>query len=133
MTDQSQTDPGKGRRQGKGTSPGSIVLSGRTINCWWPTHEAEISGTHTFKVQVTDLSDDRKPIPTNAHALYWSVGDDSRLNHMSPSEDDSPHYEGDVDVTWWNWSESGEYLLLFTAIPAGNTPVLRSQVKIRVK
>ncbi|HYE60148.1 MAG TPA: glycoside hydrolase family 44 protein [Candidatus Kapabacteria bacterium] len=90
-----------------------------TINVWWPTNNARISGTQPFKAMVPgkNLSDYR---------MYWQV-DNDRLNLMPDNMTDGPHKESLVNVDGWNWRGNGPYEIKFVAIDAKTYQTIAKQ------
>ncbi len=78
-----------------------------TINIWWPTDGAHVSGVQPFKavLQGQDVS---------TYSMSWQV-DNGQQNDMPTSNTDSPHKEASVDLSSWNWNTNGIYHVTFTA------------------
>ncbi|MBI2410073.1 hypothetical protein HYV30_03485 [Candidatus Kaiserbacteria bacterium] len=94
-------------------SPSPAPTTG-TIDVWWPTGNAHISGVVPFKVllQNTDVSQ---------YQMFWQV-DGGPLVSMETSLTDYPHKEALVDVSNWKWNGGGPYTLNFVAKDnSGNT------------
>jgi hypothetical protein len=82
-----------------------------SINVWWPTDSAHLTGVQPFKAMIPNVSAD-------TYDMVWSV-DGGQKNAMATNTTDSPHKEASVDVTAWNWHGSGPYVVTFTATQNG--------------
>lgn len=107
-----------GTSGGSNTGSGSIISSpSSTLDIWWPSDGAWISGVQPFKGMYT-YSD------INSYDMFWQV-DGDRLNVMYNSDQDYPHKEAWVDVTNWFWQGAdgnGPYKLNFVIKDkSGNT------------
>ncbi len=90
-----------------------------TINVWWPTDSATISGVQPFKAQLSNYQ-------LSTYTMYWQV-DGGQLNIMADSYQDAPHKESLVDVSGWNWRGTGPYTVNFMAKnPQGNVLATKS-------
>jgi hypothetical protein len=78
-----------------------------TIDIWWPTNGASVSGVQPFKAAIYS-------IPNNEFTMYWQVDGDI-LNEMYSTDEDYPHKEAMVDLSGWNWKGVGPYVLNFVA------------------
>lgn len=78
-----------------------------TLDIWWPSSGASVSGLQPFKALLTDRSLDQ-------YEMYWQV-DGGQLNPMDNSDVDWPHKEAWVDLTGWNWKGTGPYSISFIA------------------
>lgn len=99
--------------------------SGSTIDIWWPTNGATVSGSSVpFKglLQNTDVS---------AYTMYWQV-DGGGLVNMPTNNTDYPHKEFDTDVTNWNWRGNGPYTLNFVAKDKSGNILAQKPVTIYV-
>lgn len=90
---------------GGGSSASSTSSAAPSINVWWPTDGAVLSGVQPFKVQLPNVA------PADYRAT-WSV-DGGQENTMADSQQDGPHKESLVDLTSWVWRGSGPYALTF--------------------
>ncbi|MGH7141829.1 MAG: glycoside hydrolase family 6 protein [Minisyncoccia bacterium] len=92
--------------------------SGLSIDIWWPTDGAHVSGVQPFKAMIngTDVSH---------YQMYWQV-DNGQLVEMSDNDTDSPHKEASVDLSQWNWKGSGPYTVNFVANENGSVVGQRS-------
>lgn len=79
-----------------------------TINVWWPSQDATLTGVQPFKALVQDM-------PVTNYKMYWQV-DGGSLNKMGDSYADYPHKESEVDVSTWTWKGSGPYSVSFKAV-----------------
>ncbi len=96
-----------GQPSGGGGGGTTTPPSSGTIDLWWPTNGATISGTQPFKVLLENAS-------LGSYSMYWQVDGDQQ-NLMSDSQTDAPHKESLVDVSGWSWKGNGPYTLTFTA------------------
>ncbi|MBI4410395.1 MAG: glycoside hydrolase family 6 protein [Gemmatimonadetes bacterium] len=87
-----------------GTSPQSDHLPA-TLEIWWPTEGASVSGTTKFQARLPDWD-------LSKYQMYWEV-DGGRWNWMSDSQVEGPHKEAVVDVSSWNWRGAGPYAVTF--------------------
>ncbi len=78
-----------------------------SLDIWWPEDGVSVSGLQPWKALVQDLD-------PSEYRMFWQV-DGDRLNPMFPSDADYPHQEAWVDVSSWNWRDSGPYLVNFVA------------------
>lgn len=77
------------------------------VEVWWPTQNAQLTGTTPFKAMVQNQTIDQ-------YTMYWQV-DSGQKNEMSNSYQDYPHKEYLVDLAGWNWKGHGPYTLTFSA------------------
>ena len=80
---------------------GVSVSPGETIEIWWPTDEARVSGIQPFKALVRNRA-------ISTYEMYWRV-DGGEPVSMYNSSTDFPHKEAIVDVSGWKWRGSGPY------------------------
>lgn len=85
----------------------AIALADNTIDVWWPTNGAHVSGTQPFKAVIPGLD-------IAQYQMFWQV-DNGTWNWMSENDTDSPHMEASVDLTGWMWDGSGPYTVNFIA------------------
>ena len=71
-----------------------VSASSSTVNVWWPTSQATVSGVQPFKAMFTGL-------PLSEYKMYWQV-DNGNLVEMSDNYSDYPHKEVSVDLTGWS-------------------------------
>jgi endoglucanase len=95
-----------------------------TLNVWWPTSGAHLSGSQPFKAIVQGLAIEN-------YQMYWQV-DGGSLNLMYNSYTDYPHKEASVDVTSWHWQTSGNYTVTFVAKNSSGATIAQQQVPIVV-
>lgn len=88
-------------------SPTPISTTNVSINVWWPTNGASISGTQPFKALLNNYSIDH-------YKMYWQV-DGGNLNEMANNFTDYPHKETAVNLSAWNWKGNGPYQISFVA------------------
>lgn len=79
-----------------------------SIDIWWPTNGARISGTQPFKAMLRDKN-------VGDYSMTWSV-DGGQENQMGDSYTDYPHKEAVVDLTSWTWKGSGPYHVTFKTV-----------------
>lgn len=104
------TNPPPGGGTGTTTPPTNNPpppASGATIQIWWPTDGASVSGVQPLKaiVEGRDVS---------TYKMYWQVDGGTKVE-MFDSQQDYPHKEAWVDYTGWSWKGKGPYTLTFTA------------------
>jgi endoglucanase len=90
-----------------------LLSAAPTLNNWWPTDGARVSGVQPFKA-VVDGED------VSSYDMYWQV-DGGSLNLMPSSYDGYPHKEVSVDVSGWKWRAIGPYQVTFVAKRNGTT------------
>src|SRR5438105_2329650 len=78
-----------------------------SINVWWPTDGAHLSGLQPFKAMING-------VPTDQYDLSWQV-DGGQQNVMANNAQDYLHKEASVDVSTWQWHGTGPYAITFTA------------------
>lgn len=83
-----------------------------SINVWWPSEGAHMSGTQPFKAMIEGLD-------VANYDMYWRV-DGGQWNAMSNSYTDYQHKEASVDLTGWTWHGTGPYTVDFSARQGGN-------------
>lgn len=83
------------------------VQADGNVNVWWPTNNARISDTQTFKGLVQDKK-------LGDYKMYWQV-DGGQLNEMWDSQTDHPHKEATVNLSGWKWKGAGPYKVTFVA------------------
>jgi hypothetical protein len=93
-----------------------------TLSIWWPTDGVTISDTQPFKALLEDRSLDE-------YNMFWQV-DGDRLNSMFDSHEDWPHKEAIVDLSGWNWRNSGPYIVNFIAQDLDGTTLAERAVSI---
>lgn len=85
----------------------ALAFASSTIDVWWPTNGAHVSGVQPFKAMIPGLE-------TSQYQMFWQV-DGGQWNWMSENDTDSPHMEASVDLTNWTWHGSGPYAVNFIA------------------
>jgi len=108
---------GNGGNGGTGTGP---VIT----DIWWPTDGSIVSGLQPFKAMLTNKS-------TNEYSMYWQV-DGDRLNVMENSDVDYPHKEALVDLSGWNWRDTGPYVVNFVSKDGSGNVIGERAVQINV-
>jgi hypothetical protein len=96
-----------------------------SIDVWWPTDNAEVSGLQPFKALLRGSEVD-------SYQMYWQV-DGGGLVPMPTNLTDYPHKESLVDLSGWNWKGSGPYRLSFVAKTAQGATLSERQINIIVK
>lgn len=89
-----------------------------TLEVWWPTNGATVTGVQPFQTMLQNASID-------SYQAYWQV-DGGQMNLMETSYKSYPHKESSVDVSGWNWKGKGPYVITFTAKQNGSTVAQRS-------
>jgi endoglucanase len=95
-----------------------------TIDVWWPTANAVVTGTQPFKAMV-------KNADTADYTMYWMV-DNGQLNYMYDSSTDYPHKEATVDVSNWNWRGQGPYQVTYRAVNKSGRVITEKVVPLMV-
>ena len=93
--------------QTSGGGSGTSTLAAGTIDIWWPTNGANISGVQPFQAMLMNVS-------VNNYTMYWQV-DGGQLNLMATNDTNYPHKQASVDVTPWTWRGNGPYVVTFVA------------------
>jgi endoglucanase len=83
------------------------AVAAPTVDVWWPTEGAHLSGTQPLKAMVQGYA-------VENYSMTWSVDGGSPVA-MYDSYQDYPHDEAVVDVSGWNWKGEGPYTLTFAA------------------
>lgn len=78
-----------------------------SINLWWPSNGATVSGVQPFKAMI-----DGRDVAT--YTMAWQV-DGGAFVAMADDATDYPHKESDVDLSPWTWNGTGPYHLNFVA------------------
>jgi endoglucanase len=94
----------------------------KSVNVWWPTNGATVSGTQPFKIALDNFS-------VADYTAYWQV-DGGQLNLMSNNYQDYPHKESSVNLSSWNWKGSGPYGITFVAKNNNGQEIARSTISI---
>jgi len=95
-----------------------------TIDVWWPTNGATISGVQPFKAMLQNAD-------VSTYEMFWQV-DNGQMNGMYTSQEDYPHKEAWVDVSGWNWRDNGPYELRFSAKNLSGGSLGASTVSINI-
>lgn len=104
-------------------TPGGSSNSSQ-INVWWPVNGVSIGGVQPFKANVNNLN-------ISDYLMYWQV-DGGNLNPMNDSLTDYPHKEASVDVSSWNWSNSGQYKINFAVKDKNGNVTGQQQIAVTV-
>lgn len=95
-----------------------------SLDMWWPTSGATISGKQIFKGMLRDTE-------LSEYSMYWQV-DGDRLNPMMDSNADWPHKEDSVDLSNWNWRDGGTYRLTFIAKNKAGATIAEQPITVSV-
>lgn len=95
-----------------------------TLDIWWPTDNASVSGTQPWKAMLT-YND------VNNYEMFWQV-DGDRLNPMYDSNEDYPHKEAWVDVSGWNWRDTNVYNINVIAKDKAGNIIMQKAANIHV-
>jgi len=91
---------------------------GSTINLWWPTDGARLSGVQPLKAVIEGRD-------VGSYKMYWQVDGGTKVE-MFNSNEDYPHKEAWVDYGSWKWRGQGPYTLTFTAEQGGSVIASKS-------
>jgi hypothetical protein len=111
-------------------APGTVVSTdlggnkGDLLKIWWPSNGQSVSGLQPFKANVYGLNLDQ-------YDMFWKV-DGGVANPMGDSQTDYPHKEAIVDLSSWNWNNSGKYSLNFSAFDKAQKLIHESNVDIQI-
>lgn len=94
-----------------------------SINVWWPTDGAHVTGTQPFKAMVPSMD-------VGNYEMFWRV-DGGNWVPMGSDWRDYPHKEASVDVSGWAWHGSGPYVIDFSA-KSGGSEIAKATVKIYI-
>ncbi len=110
---------------GAATPPPEPPLpSSGTIDIWWPTDGIVVSGVLPFKAMLQDLA-------VENYNMFWQV-DSGGLVPMLSEYTDYPHKEASVDVSGWNWKDSGSYIINFVAQNMSGQTLSQKSININV-
>ncbi|MGH7141828.1 MAG: glycoside hydrolase family 113 [Minisyncoccia bacterium] len=112
---------GNGNTGGNGST--TPPASG-SVDVWWPTDGAHVSGTQPFKAMIDDTD-------VSQYQMYWQVGNGQK-NLMQNNSTDYPHKESDVDLSQWNWEGNGPYPITFTAVDGTDSTIAQKTLNIWV-
>ncbi|MDB5188326.1 MAG: hypothetical protein JWO50_846 [Candidatus Kaiserbacteria bacterium] len=96
-----------------------------SINVWWPTDGAHVTGIQPFKAVVQNMN-------TDAYTMYWSVDAGGLVPLNTTSTSEGTYKESLVDLSSWNWNTSGQYVLTFTAKNSSGNIIATQKVTIQV-
>lgn len=94
------------------------------LNIWWPGDGVSVSGLQPFKAMLTNND-------VANYKMFWQV-DGDRLNEMANSTQDYPHKESLVDLTGWNWKQTGPYQINFVAKDFNGNVLKQKAVNINI-
>ena len=97
----------------------TVPSANTSLEIWWPTSGATISGTQPFKGLVPGMD-------VGQYSMYWQV-DGHALNAI-----DYPHKEASVDVSNWTWNGSGPYTVTFIAKDLGNNIISQRSIQVSI-
>jgi endoglucanase len=86
---------------------------GASVNVWWPTNGAHVTGTQPLKAMVPGMD-------VSSYDMYWQV-DGGQWNKMSNNYTDYQHKQADISVAGWNWRGNGPYTVNYIVSQNGNT------------
>lgn len=100
------------------------LLAGPTysIDIWWPTDNAVVSGSQPLKALLSGLSVDK-------YEMFWQV-DNGQWNRMQSNYQDYPHKEVIIELSGWTWKGIGPYLVNFIAQDSNGEILSQRTVKI---
>ncbi|NJS40993.1 hypothetical protein HC766_01210 [Candidatus Gracilibacteria bacterium] len=96
----------------------------KTLKIWWPSNGSAVNGVQPFKGMVEGLGLDQ-------YNMYWQVDGDGE-NLMENSNEEYPHKHASVDLSNWNWNQSGTYQLTFIAKNLTGEVIDQSNIEISV-
>jgi hypothetical protein len=105
-------------------SPTPTTAGSYDTDVWWPASDAHVSGIQPFKAML-------KNIAVSAYKMFWQV-DGDRLNPMYDSSEGYPHKEAIVDLSGWNWKNTGIYNINFLSKDLGGNTISQKSVDIFV-
>lgn len=106
-------------------TPAPAPAPSATIDVWWPTANAVVTGTQPFKALL-------KGHALTDYTMYWKV-DGGQENLMGNSNVDYPHKEVSVNVSGWNWRGQGPYEITFVARDLNNRVLAQKSVSVTVR
>jgi endoglucanase len=89
-----------------GSTPQPVDARVETIEVWWPTEGAVVSGTETFKAVLSGSN-------LNRYEMHWQV-DGGAINEMANSYEDRPYKQASVDLSQWPAERSYEVSFVAT-------------------
>ncbi len=95
-----------------------------SLEIWWPGDGVTVQGVQPFKAMLTNRD-------ISTYKMYWQV-DGDRLNEMGDSSQDYPHKESLVDLTGWNWKQTGPYGINFVAKDTGGAVLKQKGINITI-
>lgn len=107
--------------QESGTTP-SPEPGARSLDIWWPTDGASVSGIQPFQAMVDGLEVEK-------YDMFWQV-DGGTLNKMDTSYEGYPHKRSWVDVSPWRWNSNNQYTIKFVAKSLTGTVLMEKQITI---
>jgi endoglucanase len=104
------------------TTIAASTTSTQETTIWWPTDNAQLSGSQPFKAVIPGKS-------LTDYRTYWQV-DGGQLHAMYDSYQDGAHKEAWVSVDGWNWRGSGPYRVTFVSKNKKGQELSRSSASI---
>jgi hypothetical protein len=103
------------------TAPAVVVPVENTLVVINPTNNASLKGVVSFKAKMSSSA-------LNTYNMFWRV-DTGQLNQMNNSGDAK---EALVDLSGWNWKQSGPYAITFVAKDLGGNVLKEQTVNITI-
>ena len=102
----------------------TAVAATGSVNVWWPTSGAHVTGTQPFKAVLanTDLQN---------YQMFWQV-DGGQWNWMDNNSTDYPHKEASANLSSWTWRGIGPYRINFIARDLNGTIIAQQSEDIYV-
>jgi len=105
--------------------PSTPSPESQSLDIWWPTDGAGVSGVQPFKARLGDAD-------ITKYRMYWQV-DGGRLVEMPNDTTDAPHKESLVDLSGWTWkSDNGPYTVNFVGKDMNGSIIKEKEVNIKV-
>lgn len=98
------------------------TISTISINVWWPSDGATVSGIQPFKAVIDGVS-------LSSYTMYWQV-DGGSLVQMNDAEGN--HKEAMVDLKGWTWKGTGPYTITFVVKDLSGNIIARKSVNITI-
>ena len=95
-----------------------------SINIWWPSNGASVSGTQPFKADMPGWD-------VSQYNMYWQV-DGGGLVVMRSDNTDYPHKQFDADLRNWTWKGNGPYTITFVSKDLSGNTVAQASSQIYV-
>ncbi len=105
--------------------PVPAPISGQTVNIWWPSNGAAVTGVQPFKALLDNVG-------LSSYNMYWQV-DGGQLNLMTNNLTDGSHKQSDVDLSSWHWQgPGGQYVINFVAKDLSGNVITQRSVTITI-